>query len=143
MNLKQARNLAGWTQTEIAEQIGISQTAYCQIETGKSYPYKSTRDNIEKVLDVKVNWMDTRMQEGTATRVWIQGDGIVKPEEKVITAIRNYVKTGQRAEQGEKFRFLRSYIEKFQDALIQDRIEQAQKRRKIKKKGEKANDEEN
>lgn len=134
MNLKQARNLAGYTQTQLAEQIGISQTAFCQIETGKSYPYKSNRDKIEKVLDVKVDWMDTRMQEGTATRAGIQRDGIVQPDEKVITAIRNYVKTGQRAEQGERFRFLRSYIEKFQDALIKERIEQDQKLEKIRRR---------
>jgi transcriptional regulator with XRE-family HTH domain len=131
MDLKLARNLAGYTQIQLAERIGISQTAYSQIETGRTYPRKVTRDKIEKILDMKVDWLSTRMQNDTATKPGIRKDGVVDPEERIIAAIQEYIQTGQLREQGERFAFLRGYIEKYQNALIK---EQKKGRRKDDKK---------
>lgn len=125
MDLRQSRKVANLKQSQLAEKIGISQTAFSQIETGRRYPRKSTRDKIEQILGMRVDWYNTRMQiESITKRRGVPEDiGLIPAEEVVIEAIQNYIKSGHIRERGERFQFLRDYLEKFQDALIKEQEE--------------------
>ena len=132
MDLKQARTKMKMTQIALAEKTGLSQTAISNIETGFAYPREITRKKIEDVLGVEVDWMKTRMQPETATRrgklMWETGD-----EEAMIGAIRDWVKSGGNAEtQARKISFLRSYLNKFEKALIAERKAHEKNRRRFK-----------
>ena len=53
-NLKRFRKNSGYKQKELAEFAGINQTSYCEYETAKRLPRKSTLLKIAKALDVNV-----------------------------------------------------------------------------------------
>jgi len=48
--IRAARGLLGWSQTELASKSGLSQRAITTLETGKHRPNSGTLDAIEKVL---------------------------------------------------------------------------------------------
>lgn len=54
LNLKLKRVSKGLTQSELAEQAGISLFTYQQIETGKGNPRADTVIKISKALDIPV-----------------------------------------------------------------------------------------
>ena len=44
--LQQARELRGWTQTVLAQQVGVHQSAIAQLETGRMQPSPEVLDAI-------------------------------------------------------------------------------------------------
>lgn len=51
--LKMLRVERGWNQTEVANRIGMSITAYCFLETGRSDTSKETWDKIQELYNLK------------------------------------------------------------------------------------------
>lgn len=51
-NLKEARQRAGMTQKEVAENLGISEIGYRQIESGKRIGTIKTWDKLEDLFNV-------------------------------------------------------------------------------------------
>lgn len=56
LTLKQHRQLAGMSQDELAEAIGVDRTAIWRWETGQSEPRYSSIAKMEEVLDIR--WAD-------------------------------------------------------------------------------------
>jgi transcriptional regulator with XRE-family HTH domain len=46
--LQQARELRGWTQTALAQQVGVHQSAIAQFETGRIQPSPEVLDAISR-----------------------------------------------------------------------------------------------
>src|SRR4029077_8608981 len=46
--LQQARELRGWTQTALAQQVGVHQSAMAQLETGRIQPSPEVLDAISR-----------------------------------------------------------------------------------------------
>lgn len=51
-NLKQTRQLKGWTQIQVSEMAGIPQSHYSLIESGKIFPLPATLRKIAAALMV-------------------------------------------------------------------------------------------
>ncbi len=52
MSIKEARKAKGWTQEKVAELVGISRSAYTNIETGAKMPSVPVAQRIGKVLGI-------------------------------------------------------------------------------------------
>lgn len=55
--LKYARKQKGLTQVELAEKLGLSQTSYQRMETGRHDMKLSTIYNICKALEISADWL--------------------------------------------------------------------------------------
>lgn len=55
--LKQAREAAGLSQTELANKIGVTQAAYCYYEQGLRIPSLGVAKTICGVLNVSLDWL--------------------------------------------------------------------------------------
>ena len=55
--LKESRKKAGLTQTEIAEQLGITRPAYTQYETDKTAPNLETASKIADILKISLDYL--------------------------------------------------------------------------------------
>ena len=55
MGIKEARKAVGLTQTELAERIGVSQSAVAQWETGITHPSYATLRPLANALGVRVD----------------------------------------------------------------------------------------
>lgn len=55
--LKEARKAAGLTQKEVAEAIGVSESAYCGYETGKRQPDVMKLKQIARVLGTTSDYL--------------------------------------------------------------------------------------
>jgi transcriptional regulator with XRE-family HTH domain len=55
--LKESRKKAGLTQTEIAEQLGITRPAYTQYETDKTTPNLETASKIADILKISLDYL--------------------------------------------------------------------------------------
>ncbi len=56
MRLKSARKASKLTQQELAEQVGVSQSMICQLESGSERLSESLRQRLESVLRVPIDW---------------------------------------------------------------------------------------
>ena len=56
--IKQIRKKKGFSQKQLAEQLGISANAMCNIEKGYSLPSKETVDEICQLLNVEVKLVE-------------------------------------------------------------------------------------
>jgi len=126
--LKQARQLHGLTQVGLAEEAGVSQPIISYLEVGRRLPKPKTKKAIENILG-KIDWIETRMQGPIST-----GFGEDEaPEERVIRAIYSYVKSGQHAEQKDRFKFIKQFIKRFEKALNDEQKAHDQKSTKRRK----------
>lgn len=55
--LKYARKQKGLTQVELAEKLGLTQTSYQRMETGKHELKMATIYNICKTLNISADWL--------------------------------------------------------------------------------------
>jgi len=54
MRLKKLREARGWTQTELAEKVGVARNTITRLEIGSSRPSLALLERIAKALRVKV-----------------------------------------------------------------------------------------
>lgn len=55
--LKQAREAAGLSQTELANKVGVTQAAYCYYEQGLRIPSLGVAKILCNVLNVSLDWL--------------------------------------------------------------------------------------
>ena len=56
--IKSLRKMKGWSQKQLAEQLGISANAMCSIENGKAWPSRDTMDAICGLLEVEIKLIE-------------------------------------------------------------------------------------
>lgn len=56
-NIKRLRKEKGWSQTQLAEQVGCHLSNITRIETGKYTPALETVAQISKILDVQIDYL--------------------------------------------------------------------------------------
>lgn len=61
--LRYARKQKGFTQVELAEKLGLTQTSYQRMETGKHDIKLSTIYNICKTLNISSDWLIGLVEE--------------------------------------------------------------------------------
>lgn len=82
-NLKTARKKLGLTQEQVANQLGITKSAYCGYETGKRQPDVTKLKELAKVLNIKV---DTLLEIGYGQHK----DEFSEKEKKLVSAYREH-----------------------------------------------------
>ena len=112
MLLQQARKSKKMTQVDLAEQAGTTSAVISYLEAGQRFPIAKIRENIERVLGKKIDWIGTRLQG-------VIGSGYGEnetPEDRVVKAIYEFIKSAQRHETGYRFQFLRRMIKELEKA---------------------------
>lgn len=56
--IKSLRKMKGWSQKQLAEQLGISANAMCSIENDKAWPSRDTMDAICGLLEVELKLIE-------------------------------------------------------------------------------------
>lgn len=82
-NLKTARKKLGLTQEQVANQLGITKSAYCGYETGKRQPDVAKLKELAKFLNIKV---DTLLETGYGQH----NEGFSEKEKKLVSAYREH-----------------------------------------------------
>jgi len=100
MNLIEARKQANLTQDNIAELAGTSTLTVIQIEAGRVFPNKTTRERIEFAIG-EVDWVGTRIRNLKAEN----------GSSHVAEAILDYVHLSTSADRCTKIEFLRALID--------------------------------
>lgn len=118
MKFKQARQLAGMTQVGLAEEAGIPQSHVSNLEQGKFFPQKETREKIEKALGMEIDWIGTRL-DGDRKLNFVP-DGQVASEAHVMASIANFIKTGHRKDIPGKIKFIRDFIDQYEKKLFEE-----------------------
>ena len=73
-NLKAARKAKGLTQVEVAEQIGVTGSAYCAYESGKRHPDVAKIKMLAKILGVSGDYLLGREEQKEKTPTEIGKD---------------------------------------------------------------------
>jgi transcriptional regulator with XRE-family HTH domain len=61
--IKEEREKAGWTQTELAKRAGITPSALSQIESGERYPSTLVLSKLARALSVSMDYLVGEKQE--------------------------------------------------------------------------------
>ena len=93
MNAKQARELSGFSQNELARKVEMTPVTIHLIETGKVLPRHSTRRRIEGVLG-KVDWLEERLKQPIRTTGFVENeseaDQLLKDVKRFLCSVQGH-----------------------------------------------------
>lgn len=116
MTLKEARKAIGFSQEILSELSGVTQAQISRIENGAYFPMESTQIALQKAINIKIDFIQTRV-EGKRFAAHTYGED-VGSEERLFGAINEYIKSGTNREEQKKSlklveRFIKSYKNNF------------------------------
>lgn len=106
MTLAEARQRKNMTQNQLAELTDMTQTQLSRIESGWCFPFQSSREKINKVLGVEVDYVSTRLQK-PCHRGFMENE---TEEDTIYRTITTYIKSGQMADRPIRFKVIEQFI---------------------------------